>query len=170
MALTIENGSIVANADSYATVAELRAYALKRGETVPVDDASCEVLMIKAMDWLQAQEDRYLGTRVNSLQALAWPRSGVRRPNGWDYYPSDAIPPQLKQAQCALALDAKLQALQPTRQPDEQGPVTAEQVGSLSVSYAEPVNRISKAVYAVAEGHLVTLVRGAAGATRLVRA
>ena len=49
MALIIENGTIVANANSYATVAELRGYAALRGATVPTDDAQCEYMLIKAM-------------------------------------------------------------------------------------------------------------------------
>lgn len=168
--LTIETGSIVAGADSYATVAELRDYVAKRGVTVSADDAGVEVMLIKAMDWLEAQEPRFLGVRTNSTQLLAWPRSGVRRPGGLEEINPYSIPPQLKAAQLALALASVTADLQPTRLPDEQGPVVSEQVGSLQVAYAEPVNRISQPVFAAAEGHLVTLVRGGNGTVRLIRA
>lgn len=169
--LTIETGSIVAGADSYATVAELRDYAQKRGVSVSADDAGVEVMLVKAMDWLEAQEPRFLGVRTNAGQPLSWPRSGVRRPGGWDDYNPYSIPPQLKAAQLALALASVTTDLQPTRLPGEQGPITSEKLDGVgSTDYAEPVNRISQPVFAAAEGHLVTLVRGGNGTVRLIRA
>lgn len=171
MALIAETGSgDNLAADTYATVDELRAYATKRGETVPVSDADCEPLLIKAMDWLEAQELRFLGQRVHAAQPLAWPRSGVRRPNGWDYYPPDVIPPQLKLAQCALAVASQEVDLQLDRVPGDTAAVTSEKVGPITVTYAEPTTRITQPTFATAEGFLVTLVRGGSGAMGLVRA
>ena len=135
MALTIEDGSIVAGANSYATVAELRAYAAERGATVPVADADCEVLLIKAMDYLEGQW--FVGDTVSPTQALSWPRQNVYI----EQWPLaiDEIPRQLVQAQCALAIEAPTVALLPTRDVNEPGAVISKSVaGAVSVAYANP--------------------------------
>lgn len=170
MTLIIEDGSNVADADSYASVADLRTFAAKRGETVPVADADCEVLLVSAMDWLEAQEMRYLGTRLYNTQALAWPRVNVREINGQQYRDPNIIPSELIKAQCALAISAQTTDLQIDRIPGDTGAVLSEKVGSLAVTYADPGQRLTQPTFASAEGFLVSLVRGGASSLRVVRA
>lgn len=103
MALIIEDGSLVANANSYATLVEARAYALARGVTLDVDDSVVEVQMIQAMDFIEAQRARFQGEKVSKDQSLQWPREDVSV-DGFDYE-ADEIPRTLKDAQCQLAMD-----------------------------------------------------------------
>lgn len=170
MGLNIEDGSIVEDADSYATVDELRAFAAKRGKVVPAGDEACETLLIRAMDWLEAQEQRFRGSRVYVDQPLSWPRTGVCRPNGNGDYPLNEIPLALKQAQMALAIEVQKVEAQPTRTPDTAGVVTSEKVGSLAVTYAEPSSSLTQPVFAGVEGFLINLMRGGTGTVRVVRA
>jgi len=79
MTLIIEDGSIVANANSYITAAEYSAWSDARfgasRSTEPVDDDAIEALIFRAMDYFEAQE--FQGSKVRSTQSLQWPRYGV---------------------------------------------------------------------------------------------
>ena len=97
--LIIENGSIVAGADSYATAAELVTYAANYGLTIPGTEAEQEALLRRA--YLQMNTLPWKGWAVNRDQTGAWPRYGVLS-NGYEL-PSDAIPRQVKQCQMAMA-------------------------------------------------------------------
>lgn len=144
MALIIEDGSNVANADSFATVAELRTYAANRGLTVPVADEDCEVLLRKAVDYLNSQESKFQGYRYYYAdgQSLCFPRGDIYL---FDLYIGGEIPQRLKDAQCQLAVDANsndLLAAGNGREVIEKkvGPLTTKwnPTGSTSPQY-EPV-------------------------------
>lgn len=107
MALTLEDGTGVVDADSYASLAELNAYAASRGITLAGNDAAKEVLLRNAADYLDSLESRFKGDRVDPEQALAWPRSGVYLFESEVEFANDAIPAQLIKAQCQLACDAE---------------------------------------------------------------
>lgn len=172
MALIQEDGSIVTDADTYATVTELRAYAAKRGLTVPANDspgdAACEVLLIKAMDYLAAQSERWKGNKVQWDQPLDWPRYCVVV-SGYEL-PSDEIPADIRNAQCQLAIDAQTLDLQPNIDAASQkGPVIEETVDVLSVKYAEPAANRSVSWFAKASGYLTKYYQSGAGQVRMVR-
>lgn len=106
MAITLEDGTGVAGANSYVTVAELRTYAGDRGVTLPVADASVEYLLVKAADHLETLE--YVGTSEFTDQGLNFPRlvtdsTGVATSSG--------VPAAIKRAQKMLALEAQNGAL-----------------------------------------------------------
>lgn len=133
MALIIETGSIVPNADSFITVAELTAYTAKRLVVLSATtDGHLESLIIKAMDFLESLESRMQGSRVDPTQTLSWPRSGVQL-NGFDV-PENAVPELLKKALCQLSTDADLFALMPTGDGRE---VIKKKVDVLETTYAE---------------------------------
>src|SRR5882724_1128998 len=122
MALIIEDGSLVAGAESYVSAGDARAYALKRGITLSADDADIEVALVKSMDYLESFAN-YKGQKVETTQALSWPRQWViidtmfltgswfSEWDTWgglvagDFFPSDQIPPHLISAQCQLAIE-----------------------------------------------------------------
>lgn len=131
MSLVIEDGSIVAGANSYVTVAEIRDYATARGVTLPADNSDVEILAIKAMDYLESQR-RYKGEKVDIDQTLQWPRAGAYV-DGFRI-PDDSIPRELRFAQMAAAIEAKGADLLPNK--DGKGAVSSETVGPISVSYA----------------------------------
>lgn len=114
MALTIETGAGIAGANSYATVAQAQAYAAARALTLPAGTPAVEALLIKAADFLESLEDQFKGSRVESDQALAWPRTDVYLFDSTDMFGEDEIPVQLINAQCQLAFDGVANTLQPT--------------------------------------------------------
>lgn len=103
MSLVIEDGTGLSTATSYVTVTEARAYALARGVTLSATDSVVETQLIKAMDYLEAQRDRYQGYKNTEAQALQWPRDGVVV-DGWSI-DSNEIPKLLKSAQCQAATE-----------------------------------------------------------------
>ena len=130
MALIIEDGSIVANANSYTTDSELIAYASARGVTIPVLEADRDILQIKAVDFINSNESDMQGIRTDSTQVLSFPRVGVYAN---DYYvESDVIPLTLKNAQLEAAIVAYTQTLI-TRETTQN--IQKEKVDALEVSY-----------------------------------
>lgn len=98
-AVVVENGSIVAGANSYVTVAEMEQFAEDRGYTWV--GGHVDTFLFRAMDWLESQ--RYQGWIKNETQPLLWPRYNVIYR---DYeLSSDTIPELLKKAQMTLAME-----------------------------------------------------------------
>ena len=102
MALIIEDGSIVAGANSFTTDAEFQAYATARNITLPATEPERDALQILAVDYLFSVEDKMKGCRVSIEQELPYPRKGVCY-NGFAV-PSNSIPQALKNAQMELAI------------------------------------------------------------------
>ena len=107
--LIIEDGSIVANANSFATDAELKAYANIRGFAIPATQPAREALLVQAMDYLASKESMLSGSRVNVDQELPYPRIGACA-KGFDILKT-AIPNDLKKAQMELAIQANTSEL-----------------------------------------------------------
>ena len=119
MALTVEDGTIVANADSYITLADADAYHAARGMTLwaTMSEAEREQALRRATDYMvQNFRLRWRGTRVDSEQSLDWPRNWVERADysfltmngaqtlgGTFYYPSDEVPIEVQRACAELA-------------------------------------------------------------------
>lgn len=101
MALIVEDGTGVDNANTYQSRADLIAYAAARGVTL-VDDATTDILAIKAMDYIETFRGRFTGTPVDDDQPLSWSRTSAYvygRPIS-----ATAIPIQLKQAEAQLVI------------------------------------------------------------------
>ena len=131
MPLIIENGSIVANANSYVTDAEYTEYATSRGDTVGETLQSREAQLLNAMDFLESCRDKFKGTKVSGEQPLQWPRFDV-----WiDSYQTDSnsIPIELKRAQMELAILIN-NGVEITPSATNQN-IQSESIGDLSVSY-----------------------------------
>jgi hypothetical protein len=134
MSLIIEDGTGVENADSYATLAELATYATSRGVTLSGNDAAKEVLLRQAADYLETLEHKYKGSRVDTDQALAWPRSDVYLYGSSTELPEDEIPALLIKAQCQLACDAQTLNLLPNGAGRE---VIRQKVDVIETEYAK---------------------------------
>lgn len=124
------------NADSFVTAANARIYAAARGVVLPSSDPDLEAMLVKATDYLEAQECLFQGKRVSSSQALAWPRTEV-------YLYGDLVPPNIipqslisAQIQLAMAIHAGLD-LQPNITPEAY--VIKEKVGPIETVYANPL-------------------------------
>lgn len=101
--LFVEDGTLVAGANSYNTLAEIRAYAIKRGRVISTDDDTIIAYAIRAMDYLESFRGRYKGSLIAVTQALAFPRHGVKA-DGITYADTD-MPLLIKSAQCQLVID-----------------------------------------------------------------
>ena len=104
MALIIETGAIVANANSFTTDAEFVAYAALRGLVIPATEVERDPLQIQAMDYIFGKEQKMKGIRVSATQELMYPRKGVTANNF--AVASTTIPKELKNAQMELAAQA----------------------------------------------------------------
>lgn len=136
MALVIENGSIVANANSYVTLVEARAYATARGKPLPTDDTAAEALLISAMDYLESKRGEYQGSKVSPDQTLQFPRYDVYIDNF--LFSENSIPSILKQAQIRLAMEANAGVdLMPTRTSGQF--VKREKIGPIDTEYSEAI-------------------------------
>ena len=97
--------TVIVGTDSYATEAELLAYATARGITISGDQSQ---LLIKAMDWLES--NMFDGAKRDYTQTLKWPRYSSSNygdfNDPWIEYPLDSnnVPLNIKNAQIAAAL------------------------------------------------------------------
>ena len=133
MALVIEDGTGLAGAESFATVAEARAFATARGVALSATDSVVEVALRNASDYLGSLELRWQGSRSTAVQALGWPRKCVMIYG--TAFAEDAIPVQLINAQCQLCIDISAgTVLQPTGQGRE---VIRTKVDVIETEYAK---------------------------------
>lgn len=127
MAIVVEDGTIVAGANSYVTEAELTTYATARGITLAGDT---EELLIKAMDYIESLA--YKGIKLTQDQPLQWPRANVVV-DGY-LLSTDEIPTELKngEMETAISIDGGEDPLA-----DIPRVKTKSTVGPISVEYAE---------------------------------
>ena len=154
MALTVEDGTVVANADSYADLVFVRNYAAKRNLTIHTADADLEVLIIKAMDYLEARGGEYKGCKVSTAQTLQWPRKGNTTSGQYikvdcmllnDYTDPDnpvyKIPEQLKRALAQLVIEqaanVPLFPAPVTTTSGSAGQITEKTLGPLTLKYSD---------------------------------
>ena len=134
MSLTVEDGSLPDGANSYVSVSDTRAFATARGIVLPVADAAVEVLLTKALDYIEALRAEFQGNKLSAAQTLQWPRSGVTV----DSFPVaiDAIPDVLPKAQAQLACDVSVLG---TLTPISDGRVVIEErvEGAVDIKFAD---------------------------------
>lgn len=138
MSLVVENGTGVPGAQSYLTVAELRAFATQRALTLPVDDSEVEPLLIKACDFLALKS--YIGTIAVDGQGLDWPRLATGYYSVSDGVYTFKIPDRLKTAQAMLALEAQNGDLTWATRP---GKYKKTKMSALYVEFAADTDRAS---------------------------
>jgi hypothetical protein len=156
MSLVIESGQAGPNSQSYASAQDLKDYAKVRGATVPGGTTDLELLLMKAMDRLEAVPN-FVGERLTKEQALQWPRAWAEV----ECWPIGAneIPRQLIQAQCALAIEAQTMDLMPTVPANATGTILEETVGPITTVYANPGSVQRVPAVAKADALLRTLLK-----------
>lgn len=114
MALTVETGAGLADADSYAALETINAYATSRGLTFVItggtNEADAEAAARRGTVWLDATyRGRYPGRKANGRsQALEWPRiNAYDRQVPPEYLESDEIPQEIIDACCEAAIREK---------------------------------------------------------------
>lgn len=141
MALIVEDGTGLNNAESYASVAFADAYFAARisGGWSIITEANKEMLLRLATDHIDAvYGQRFKGTKGTLSQALQWPRIGVYV-DGYEY-PVDDVPIEVQRACCEFAYAANTQTLLPTL---EQG-VKREKIDVIEIEYDEFSSRLPK--------------------------
>lgn len=103
MALIVEDGSLIVNADTYVSLAVARAYATKRNLTPVAADTVLEGYLIQAMDWIESHRNQFKGSIVDSTQALQFPRKNMLI-DGF-LFSSTAIPQELLDLQSQLVVE-----------------------------------------------------------------
>lgn len=137
--IVVEDGSIVANANSLVSEADYVAY-LTAIDVVPTGNT--EIQLIQAMEYIDSLEPVLMGRMVKRGQALAFPRIDLCI-EGF-YWSSSEIPRQAIDAQIALALDLENGIDLYNRPEPDNKVVKRERVeGAVEVEYATPSNGVS---------------------------
>lgn len=103
MPLIVEDGTLPAGANSFASVADADAYHAARLTAAWTDElaeAQKEAALIRASDWLN-RKVMWNGRKASRSQRMAWPRAGVSTQDG-EIAP-DEIPAEVVEACCELA-------------------------------------------------------------------
>ena len=107
MALTVENGTGLANADSYYTLSAARAAAISLGISLPSDDSVAEAAMRNGFRYVNGFESSFSGYRLTSTQSGSFPRVESYRCYGRNQIDiaEDEIPADIKTAQMMAAVE-----------------------------------------------------------------
>jgi hypothetical protein len=163
MALVVETGAGLANAEAYISVANADAYFLARANAAwaLLLTADKEAALRKGADYMAQQyASRWQGVRVTSTQALDWPRSAVC---AFGYSVAYTIvPAAVANANAELALKASTGELSP----DIGRLKKRTKVGPLEVEYAD--NAPATTQYKAVDGMLAPYLNGTGGASRKV--
>ena len=160
MALIIEDGTGKADAQSYVTAAEARSFAALRGVTLDATDGPVEILLVRAMDYLESLN--FIGAPANPDQALAWPRKDAPMPfsDDGETYPTTLIPQRVKNAQMQLAIEAQGTDLMPS---GDGRQVLKEKVDVIETQYAEGSTSVATPVFPKVDAYLNGLLDNSSG-------
>lgn len=156
MALIVEDGSLLQGANSFVSVAEVRAFANARASILPASDTEVEVAAVKAADYVRSLRSRFKGSEIIAEQPLPFPRCNLVV-NGFDL-PSNTVPQGIKDACCQLALEA---AAGVDLLPTTSGQITVvENVGPLETSFAPNSAPDGSQFFAAARALLTPYMKG----------
>ena len=93
----IEDGTVVADADSFLSLIDARALAVQFGLTLHADDTEAEVILRQGYLNLLQRERTLQGSRISAIQTGIYPRSNVL--NNCFLVDSDVIPNEVKLGQ-----------------------------------------------------------------------
>jgi len=164
MALIVENGTGLSTAESYISVANAsaRMSALGNDTWATITNAQMEEALRRAtVHMKQAYRSRWSGMRLNSTQALDWPRVSVVV-DGYSVA-SDSVPADIANACADLALKAAAGDLAP----DLERAIIREKVGPLETEYSAHSPQATRfraidltlAPYLMGSSAMATLVR-----------
>ncbi len=154
---TVEDGTGLANANSYASVAEGDDYHAAHLYATDWTGATTEKKQqaLAMATRLVDSEFDFIGYKMKVTQGLQWPRGLARNPDLYQgvvavasvmalsggYFPSDAVPAELKQAVCEMA--RLLIGENRTRNPDNEGVAEVDVYKAVRVKFdkttAQPV-------------------------------
>lgn len=164
MALIVEDGSIILNANSYVSRVDYIAYAASKGVTI-ADTEAADYELIKAAEFIDSHEPKLKGNRYSRDQSMAYPRTELYI-EGW-YWSYNEIPRNVILAQMSLAMD--INSGSDLYNPETEKITTVEKVeGAVEVHYAAPSKVVKTSIKTVSNALLNSLMRNS-GLIQLVR-
>jgi hypothetical protein len=184
--LIVEDGTIIAGANSYITLANADAYHDARGNSTWIDaeEKEREEALIKATDYLiQKYRNCWKGIRVDEDQTLDWPRAGVQTEDFFepDTGPRPALFPGLAfivdedeiptEVQNATA-EAAMRSLAGDLLPDVEGTRSIKRLaaGPASIEYFQTGQGPDEKIFPVIERMLEPYLDPTRGQRRVFRA
>jgi len=132
MALTVEDGTGIALADTYVSLANFKTMCAALGyDLTGKTDPELEVVCRKGFDYINTKW-RYKGFRLTSGQAGEFPRDGLM---DWSAFTVTGVPARVVKANVELAFKGLTTSL--FTDLDRGGMVKSESVGPISVTYAD---------------------------------
>lgn len=166
MSLVTEDGTGLSTAESYISVADATTRLTAIGNNTAWDALTTtqqEQALRKATDYIeQRYRTNWKGQRLNSTQALSWPRAWVEI-DGW-YQDSDEVPTAVANA-CA---DLAVRTLTETLNTDLTQGVKRKKIGPLETEY-DPYSPQAKR-YPAIDQMLAPFLMSSGANRRLVRA
>ena len=170
MALVVEDGTGLANSNSYVTESEYETYLDNHGLTDPTGDT--EAALVRATSYIDAKyRGQFQGWKVfGRLQALEWPRHNAYDASG-EYISYLTIPIELKYAVIEAAIREKTSP--GSLMPDQKRAIESIKAGSVSISW--PESAANTTTFSKIDGIIAPLISGGSGSDvpitgRLVRA
>ena len=148
MALVVEDGTGLPNANAMASVASVDAYCAARGNTAwaALDLPTKEQRIVVATSALgDAKTYPFVGTKKTYEQRQPWPRIDAVENYGGPAIPDNIVPWRVEEAVAILAVEAGTTILQPVVPPS--GNVKSEAVSSINVSYFGPEEGVGSAQF-----------------------
>jgi|TARA_Y100000310_G_scaffold170377_1_gene170519 hypothetical protein len=106
MSIIVEDGTVVADANSFVSIADARTIALSYGlELTGVDD-DAKLALVMAGRWLKQKEKTLQGCRLSGSQTLPYPRTPVEVYG--DLKESSFIPQELIDSQVVAAVEQSI--------------------------------------------------------------
>lgn len=155
--LVVENGTGLANANTYADESYARSFAADVGLILPADSEACKAALLAAMPYLESQP--WQGQRAATVQALDWPRllvivDGVA-------IASNVIPLDIKKAQVQAASEIGSGT---DLFPSSSGAfVTEETVGPITTKYSDKQYLVGGSVFASIDVYLKPYINWVGG-------
>lgn len=170
MAIVVEDGSGLANADSYLSVDDADTFHAAQGNpstwstsTTPQKEAALRQATLY-MDSRYGQ--RWLGRRINSTMSLRWPRTGIFDRDGISVE-DDAVPTGVKNATAYIALKIREgDTLIPDVDASTNAISESVQVGAISISSTYAGEGTTAPAYPMADMLLGDLITAAGTLSR----
>lgn len=178
MAFVVEDGTGLANANAYVSLAEFKAYQDDRGSSYPADNLIQQAIVRATVYMVSRYRLRWKGIRVKATQALDWPRSGVLTEDYYDppgdltyVVPDDVVPADIKSA-CTMLAAREITTPGELNEVFARGGQVASEsasAGPVSSSKSYAPGAPAATTYASVDGILQPYMRGAKGQVPLVR-
>ena len=153
--IIVENGSIVAGANSYVSLIDARTILAAYGQDLNTDDTIAEQELLSAARYIESFRNSFKGIKSTREQTMQWPRRNAYI-DGY-LIPTDEIPVELVNAQAFAAYEVSAgNNLQPT---DDGRKIASEKVDVLEVSYFESSATSSTQIYKVVMDELKGLLQ-----------